>query len=179
MTGEPLNGQTEPATAGQWRLAIPLVPDFSRDVGRSLCLPDYLSEAAVTRTSTMPWMASRTRCARPGGLAHRSAVVIFQSRQQAAHHVTAGHAGLRRAEHEATAPAAHRAGPRARHDLPSHQRLSRDCSFPQTGLITAAALTLPRLRPSLTRVSGQHQAPPAHGSYDLRLRSQGYDLQLP
>jgi hypothetical protein len=27
MTGEPLNGQTEPATAEQWRLAIPLVPD--------------------------------------------------------------------------------------------------------------------------------------------------------
>ena len=25
MTGEPLNGQTEPATAGQWRPAIPLI----------------------------------------------------------------------------------------------------------------------------------------------------------
>jgi hypothetical protein len=43
MTGEPLNGQTEPATAELWRPAIPLVPDFSRDVGRSLCLLDYLS----------------------------------------------------------------------------------------------------------------------------------------
>jgi hypothetical protein len=62
MTGEPLNGQTEPAAAEQWRPAIPLVPDFSRDVGRSLCLLDYLSEAAVTRTPTSLWMASRTRC---------------------------------------------------------------------------------------------------------------------
>jgi hypothetical protein len=26
MTGEPLNGQTEPPTAEQWRPAIPLVP---------------------------------------------------------------------------------------------------------------------------------------------------------
>ena len=30
----------------------------------------------------------------PGGLGHRPAVVIFQFRQQAAHHVAAGHAGL-------------------------------------------------------------------------------------
>lgn len=62
MTGEPLNGRIEPGTAEQWRPAIPLVPDFSRDVGRSLCSLDYSSVAAVTRTSTIPWMASRTRC---------------------------------------------------------------------------------------------------------------------
>ena len=77
------------------------------------------------------------------------------------------------------APAAHRAGPRARHGLPLHQLLSCDCSFPQTGMITAAALTLPHLRPSVTRVSGQHEAPPAYGGCDLWLRSQGHDLQLP
>jgi hypothetical protein len=45
MTGEPLNGQTEPATAEQWRPAIPLVPDFSLDVGRSLCLLDWIASS--------------------------------------------------------------------------------------------------------------------------------------
>jgi hypothetical protein len=84
-----------------------------------------------------------------------------------------------RAETERPAPAADRASPRARHGLPSHQRLSCDRSFPQTGMITAAALTLPHLRPSVTRVSGQHQAPRPHGGCDLWLRSQGHHLQLP
>jgi hypothetical protein len=68
---------------------------------------------------------------------------------------------------------------RVRHGLPLHQRLSCDCSLPQTGMITAAALTLPHLRPTVTRVLGQHEAPPADGGCDLGLRNQGHDLHLP
>jgi hypothetical protein len=43
MTEEPLNGQTEPTTAEQWRQPT-IRPDLSRDVGSSPCLPDCLSE---------------------------------------------------------------------------------------------------------------------------------------
>ena len=32
-----------------------LSSDFSRDIGRSLCWPDYSSEAVAIRTSKMPW----------------------------------------------------------------------------------------------------------------------------
>jgi hypothetical protein len=46
-------------------------------------------------------------------------------------------------------------------------------------MITAAAPLFPRLRPSVTSVSGSHDVPPAHGGCDLRLRNQGHDLQLP
>ena len=57
------------------------------------------------------------------------------------------------------APSGHRAGPHARHGLPWHQRLSCDCLVPQTGMITAAAPAFPHLRPSVTSVSGQRDAP--------------------
>ena len=77
------------------------------------------------------------------------------------------------------APAGHRAGPRARHHLRWHQRLSCDCSVPQTGMITAAA---PASRASglpLPECRRRRNTPPASRRCDLQLRHQGHDLQLP
>ena len=77
------------------------------------------------------------------------------------------------------APSGHRAGRHARHRLRWRQRLSCDCSVPQTGMITAAASASPGLRQSVTRVLGQRHAPLRSDGRDLQLCHQGHDLQLP
>jgi hypothetical protein len=76
-------------------------------------------------------------------------------------------------------PAGHRAVPRARHRLRCHQRLLCDCSFSQTGMITAAApasrasgLPSPECNAAVTPCLRRDDC-------DLQLRHQGHDLQLP
>jgi serine/threonine protein kinase len=53
------------------------------------------------------------------------------------------------------------------------------CCVPQAGRITAAAPAFPPLRPSVTSLSGQRDAPPTPHGCDLRKSGHGNDLQLP
>jgi len=96
------------------------------------------------------------RAAVPGSLGEGPAVVIVEFRQQAVHHATAGQPRLPAGE--------------TRSD-PCHQVIERasvpvmtyrgrcECCVPQAGMITAAALTFPRLQALVTSLPGQRDVP--------------------